>query len=167
MKCPYCNSNDTKVSDSRESKDGSSIKRRRECINCSKRFSTLEKILKLDLEVQKSNGEIEDFNLQKIKKSIMRACEKRPITLEQIETILSNILNDLKKVESNPISTIDVGQIVLRNLKTFDEIAYLKFAIVHNNYNSMNEFMAEIDVLKESEIKYKSSKNPNTNLEVM
>lgn len=158
MKCPYCNSDDTKVSDSRESKDGSSIKRRRECLNCNKRFSTIEKILKLDLEVIKANSTIEDFNLQKIKKSLMRACEKRPITLEQIEEILTLILEDLKKVDINPISTLDVGQIVLKNLRQFDEIAYLKFAIVHNNYNSMNEFIGEIDKLKGIEVKY-SRKN--------
>lgn len=158
MKCPYCNSDDTKVSDSRESKDQSSIKRRRECLNCNKRFSTIEKILKLDLEVEKSSGTIEDFNLQKIKRSLMRACEKRPITLEQIEEILTIILEDLKKVDVNPISTLDVGQIVLKSLRNFDEIAYLKFAIVHNNYNSMNEFMGEIDKLKGLEVEY-SRKN--------
>jgi len=154
MKCPYCNSDNTKVSDSRESKDGSSIKRRRECLDCTKRFSTIEKILKLDLEVLKSNSEIQDFNLTKIRKSLMKACEKRPITLEQIETILDLILEDLKQIQKNPISTTQVGQVVLHRLKEFDEIAYLKFAIVHNNYNSMSEFVKEIEHLKNDEIKY-------------
>jgi len=76
MKCPYCNYEDIKVIDSRESKDGSTIKRRRECLNCQKRFSTIEKLLKLDLEVSKSNGEVEVFNLHKIKNSLLKACEK-------------------------------------------------------------------------------------------
>jgi len=148
MNCPYCNHNETKVNDSRESKDGSTIKRRRECHKCSKRFSTVEKVLKLDLEVEKSNGDIEVFNLQKIKRSLLKACEKRPITLEQIEDVISNVLNDLKKVNESKIPTSVVGNMVLKNLKDVDEIAFLKFAIVHNNYESMNEFAKEINKLK-------------------
>ena len=150
MDCPYCNHNDTKVSDSRESKDGSTIKRRRECLNCEKRFSTIEKVQKLDLEVEKSGGMIEEFNINKIRNSLLKACEKRPITLEQIEGIVTNVLNDLKKVEnSTPISTAIVGQSVLVHLKEVDEIAFLKYAIVHNNYTSMNEFLKEINKLKD------------------
>lgn len=158
MKCPYCNSDELKVSDSRDSKDGTTIKRRRECLNCEKRFSTIEKILKLDLEVEKSNGTIEEFNIQKIKKSLLKACEKRPITLEQIEQIIDNILTDLKKVNDATIPTSIVGTIVLKNLKDLDEIAFLKFAIVHNNYESMGEFMKEINKLKDFEGHDKVSK---------
>lgn len=151
MNCPYCNYNETKVSDSRDSKDGSLIKRRRECLKCSKRFSTVEKVLKLDLEVQKTNGEVEVFNLQKIKKSLLKACDKRPITLEQVEEIIQQVLTDLKKVEETTIPTSLVGNIVLKNLKEVDEIAFLKFAIVHNNYESMSDFMNEIEKLKSFE----------------
>lgn len=158
MNCPYCNHTETKVSDSRESKDGTFIKRRRECLSCEKRFSTIEKVLKLDLEVAKSNGQIEVFNLQKIKKGLLKACEKRPVTLEQIEGIIENILDDLKKVEETVIPTSLVGKIVLKNLKKVDEIAFLKFAIVHKNYESMNEFISEIDKLKTFEsLDYKNS----------
>lgn len=161
MNCPYCNHAETKVSDSRESKDGSSIKRRRECLNCQKRFSTIEKVLKLDLEVQKSTGQIEVFNLPKIRKSLLKACEKRPVTLEQIETIVENILEDLKKVEETVIPTSTVGKIVLKNLKKVDEIAFLKFAIVHKNYDTMNEFINEIDKLKTYDnLDYKSLNSP-------
>ncbi len=156
MKCPYCNNSETKVSDSRESKDQTTIKRRRECLNCEKRFSTLEKVLKLDLEVVKSNNEVENFNLGKIKKSLMKCCEKRPITLEQIEDLLTKILNDLKKVEVTPIPTTAVGTIVLKNLKDLDEMAFLKFAIVHNNYGNMDEFVKELTKLKKfGDIEYK------------
>lgn len=151
MNCPYCNYNETKVSDSRDSKDGSLIKRRRECLKCTKRFSTVEKVLKLDLEVEKSNGQIEVFNLQKIKKSLLKACDKRPITLEQVEEIIEKVLSDLKKVEETTIPTSLVGSIVLKNLKEVDEIAFLKFAIVHNNYESMSDFMNEIEQLKSFE----------------
>ncbi|MFW5704446.1 MAG: transcriptional regulator NrdR [Nanoarchaeota archaeon] len=148
MNCPYCNYNDTKVIDSRESKDGSSIKRRRECLKCEKRFSTTEKVIKLDLEVQKTNGEVEEFNIGKIKKGILKACEKRPITLEQIDGVVEKILSDLKRISEATIPTSVVGKIVLKNLKDLDEIAFLKFAIVHNNYDSMGEFLKEIDALK-------------------
>ncbi len=157
MNCPYCNNSETKVNDSRESKDGSFIKRRRECSKCEKRFSTIEKVLKLDLEVEKSNGNIEVFNLQKIKRSLLKACEKRPITLEQVEEVISNVMNDLKKVNETKISTSVVGNIVLKNLKVVDEIAFLKFAIVHNNYESMNEFAHELNKLKRFKgVNYKS-----------
>ncbi|NQZ85684.1 MAG: transcriptional repressor NrdR [Nanoarchaeales archaeon] len=149
MKCPYCDHTDTRVSDSRESKDQTSIKRRRECQNCEKRFSTYEKVLKLDLEVRKSNGQIEEFNIQKIKRSLLKACEKRPITLEQIENVLDGVLKDLKKVKEDHIPTDAIGKFVLKNIKDLDEIAFLKYAIVHNNYSSMNDFMKEIDKIKD------------------
>lgn len=147
MNCPYCNHEETKVNDSRESKDHSFIKRRRECLGCGKRFTTVEKVQKLDLEVVKSKGEVEEFNLQKIKKSLLKACDKRPITLEQIENLIDNIVSDIKQVEENPIPTRVVGHFVLKNLKDLDEIAFLKYAIVHNNYSSMGEFKEEIDKL--------------------
>lgn len=149
MKCPYCEHTDTRVSDSRESKDQTSIKRRRECQNCEKRFSTYEKVLKLDLEVKKSNGQIEEFNIQKIKRSLLKSCEKRPITLEQIENVLDSIIKDLKKVKEEHIPTQAIGKFVLKNIKDLDEIAFLKYAIVHNNYASMNDFMKEIDKIKD------------------
>lgn len=149
MNCPYCNNNDTKVIDSRESKDKTSIKRRRECSKCSKRFSTIEKVLKLDLEVKKSNGAIEVFNLPKIKNSLLKACEKRPVTLEDVEKIIESVLQDLKKIDEQVIPTNIVGSIVLKSLKKFDEIAFLKYAIVHNNYDSIQDFMSEIGDLRE------------------
>lgn len=149
MKCPYCDHHDTKVLDSRESKDQTTIKRRRECQNCEKRYSTIEKVLKLDLEVKKSDGTIEEFNIQKIKKSLLKACEKRPITLEQIENVQNSILTDLKKIKEEYIPTDAIGKMVLKNIKDLDEIAFLKYAIVHNNYGSMSDFMKEIDKIKD------------------
>ena len=151
MMCPYCSNEETKVIDSRESKDGGSIKRRRQCLNCDKRFSTAEKVLKLDLEVRKSNGFVEVFSLSKIKNSIIKAGEKRPITLEKIEEILESVVRDLKKVEDSEIPTKYVGKIVLRHLKNVDEMAFLKYAIVHNNYETINEFIDEIEELKQFE----------------
>ena len=159
MNCPYCNHNETKVIDSRESKDGALIKRRRECLHCEKRFSTAEKILKLDLEVQKADGNVEVFNLHKIKSSLLKACEKRPVTLEQIEELIEKILSDIKKEDVTIIPTAIVGKTVLKNLKVLDEIAFLKFALVHNNYETVKEFMNEIEELKTFEgLGYKSGK---------
>lgn len=156
MRCPYCNGDNVKVLDSRDSKDKTTIKRRRECSNCEKRFSTIEKVLKLDLEVQKSNGEVEEFNLPKIKKSIIKACTKRPVTLEQIENLENDILTEIKQEENFPIETSKVGRIVLKHLKKLDEIAFLRYIIVHNNYDSINEFVTELDDLNSlSSINYK------------
>jgi len=148
MICPYCNNDETKVIDSRDSKDGNSIKRRRECLSCEKRFSTVEKLLKLDLEVKKSNGKTEVFSLRKLKNSLLKACEKRNITLEQIDEILELILQDLKQHSNTIIATKVVGRAVLKNLKELDEIAFLRFAIVHNNYLNIKELESEISSLK-------------------
>ena len=148
MNCPYCNHNETKVTDSRESKDGTLIKRRRECNGCEKRFSTIEKILKLDLEVLKQNGDVQEFNFEKIRKSLIKSCEKRPITLEHIENILEEILEKIKKIEEDTIPTSKIGKVVLDVLKKNDEIAFLKYAIVHKKYNSMNMFVKELNSLK-------------------
>jgi transcriptional repressor NrdR len=165
MNCPYCNHDETKVNDSRESKDGATIKRRRECLNCEKRFSTVEKLQKLDLEVEKSNGSVEEFNINKIKNSLLKACEKRPITLEQIEEVISAVIIDLKRVEKSLISTSIVGQSVLIHLKELDEIAFLKYAIVHNNYTSMSDFMKEIGKLKDFKgLDYKNQKQIDTTI---
>ena len=118
----------------------------------------MEKVLKLDLEVQKSDGNVEVFNLQKIKKSLLKACEKRPVTLEQIEDLIEKIIGDIKQSEDSIIPTAFVGKIVLTNLKELDEIAFLKYAIVHNNYESMNDFMSEIEELKTFDgLSYKSN----------
>lgn len=163
MDCPYCKHLETKVIDSRESKDHSTIKRRRECAKCHKRFSTIEKVLKLDLEVVKSNGEVEDFNIAKIRKGLLKASEKRPVTLEQIEGVLDKVMKDLKEVQTATVPTSVVGKIVLKNLKEIDEIAYLKFAIVHNNYGSMTEFMEEVQELVEFEKSEEGQKQLLTN----
>lgn len=148
MICPYCNFDDTKVIDSRDSKDGNAIKRRRECLKCEKRFTTVEKVLKLDLEVEKSTGQVEVFSLNKLKNSLIKACEKRNVTLEKIDETLDNILDDLKAHTGTKIPTKVVGRCVLKNLKKLDEIAFLRFAIVHNNYLNIKEFESEITTLK-------------------
>lgn len=149
MLCPYCGSEELKVIDSRDSKDGENIKRRRECLSCSKRFSTIEKIIKLDLEVQKSSGEIEEFNIQKIKKSLLKCCDKRPITLEQIDQLTQKVMSDLKKEQKGLITSQDIGNAVMCELFITDKIAFLKYAIVHHKYNSLEDFTQYLEKLKE------------------
>lgn len=149
MMCPYCGNEELKVIDSRDSKDGENIKRRRECLKCNKRFSTIEKILKLDLEVLKSDGSVEEFNIQKIKKSLLKCCEKRPVTLEQIDEITQFVLGDLKKSGGGVINSSDIGNSVMCELFKVDKIAFLKYAIVHHKYNSLDEFTTYLEKLKE------------------
>jgi transcriptional repressor NrdR len=148
MNCPYCSYVDTKVYDSRESKDGNSVKRRRECTKCTKRFLTIEKIIKLSLEVQKRDGTKVDFNLDKIRTSVLKCCEKRPITFETVEKILESVLEYIKKTDDAVIKTKTIGRHVLSLLKDVDEIAFLKYAIIHNKYQSINSFVSEIEKLK-------------------
>ena len=144
MNCPYCNSNNIKVIDSRESKDGKVIRRRRECLNCGKRFSTVETIVKLDLQVRKNSGEIEDFNINKIKEGLMKACKKRPITLEEIEKTTEQILEELKKTNDDIIETEKIGEVVRKHLKNLDEIAYLRFSLVYKRYNTIEDFFEDM-----------------------
>ena len=147
MDCPYCGSKNLKVTDSRDSKDGTEIKRRRECLDCHKRFTTAEKILKLDLDVKKNDGTFETFNISKIRKGLIKSCDKRPITLEEIDNLIERIILDLKKINGN-LNTTLIGKIVLKHLKDLDDIAFLKFAIVHNKYKNIKEFVSEINLLK-------------------
>ncbi len=147
MNCPYCNNNETKVYDSREAKDGTNVKRRRECLKCEKRFTTIEKILKLNLEIEKRDGKIEEFNIGKIKRSLLKCCEKRPITLEQIEEVIEKIIGELKKVEETKIKTAIIGTMVLKVISQLDEIAFLRYAIVHNKYDNISNFLDEINKL--------------------
>jgi len=152
MNCPYCNSNNIKVIDSRESKDGRIIRRRRECLNCGKRFSTIETIVKLDLQVRKNSGEVEDFNINKIKDGLMKACKKRPITFEQIENATKQILEELKKTNNDVIDTEVIGEVVRKQLKKLDKIAYLRFSLVYKRYDTINDFFE--DMKKEFKFSY-------------
>ena len=148
MNCPYCSHQETKVYDSRESKDGTNVKRRRECNKCQKRFLTVEKIIKLQLEIEKRNGKIEEFNLEKIRKSLLKCAEKRPITLEQIDGCVERIIEKLKKIEETTIPTTTVGKVILNVLKDLDEISFLKYALVHNKYDCINSFLSELNKLQ-------------------
>jgi len=140
MLCPYCNSNQTSVLESRESEDGSVTRRRRECNKCKKRFTTYERIEVIDLKVVKKDGKVEDFDRQKIKEGLIKACEKGPCSKEEIEGIVDDIEMRLLNRKSTTVSSSDIGRMVLTRLKKLDKVAYLRFASVFLEFESVKEF---------------------------
>ncbi len=140
MLCPYCASDQTSVLESRESEDGSVTRRRRECNKCGKRFTTYERVEVIDLKVVKKDGNLEDFDREKIKAGIIKACEKRPCGEEDIENIIDEIEMRLLNRKSTEISSSDVGRMVLTRLKRMDEVAYLRFASVFLEFKDVDEF---------------------------
>jgi transcriptional repressor NrdR len=146
MKCPYCFHEETKVVDSRESED--TTRRRRECLKCEKRFTTYEKVEGLDLFVIKKDGRREPFSIEKLKKGIITACEKRPIPSEKIDNVIDEVERDLRKKDSNEISTKEIGEIVMKKLKTLDKIAYIRFASVYKSFEDVDSFKDEIKKLE-------------------
>ena len=140
MLCPYCSSDQTSVLESRDSEDGTVVRRRRECNKCSKRFTTYERVEVIDLKVVKKDGSAEDFNREKIKEGIVKACEKRPCTKEDIESIIDDIGMRLLNRKSTEISSSDIGRMVLTRLKKLDKVAYLRFASVFLEFKNVNEF---------------------------
>ena len=140
MLCPYCNSKQTSVLESRESEDGSVIRRRRQCNKCGKRFTTYERVEIIDLKVVKKDGRKESFDRQKIKSGITKACEKRACSHEDIEAIIDEIEMKLLNRKSTQVSSSDIGRMVLTRLKKLDKIAYLRFASVFLEFNNVAAF---------------------------
>ena len=147
MLCPYCSHAETKVLDTRESYD-KTTRRRRECLKCSKRFTTYERIETIDLRVIKKNGNIEAFDRSKIRKGMLKACEKRPIKFEKIESIVNEIESELKNQESTEIPTKFIGQLVMEKLKKLDKVAYIRFASVYREFTDLKSFEKELGKLK-------------------
>jgi len=146
MICPYCFHEETKVVDSRESED--TTRRRRECLKCEKRFTTYEKVEGLDLFVIKKDGRREPFKIEKLKKGILTACEKRPIPTEKIDLTLQEIERDLRKRDSNDIPTKEIGELVMKKLKALDKVAYIRFASVYKSFKDVDSFKDEIKKLE-------------------
>ena len=143
MQCPYCNHNESKVIDSRHT-DPKSIRRRRECESCKKRFTTYEKIESTPIMVIKKDNSREVFDGEKIKYGILKACEKRPVSIEQIECIVSYIEDKLNKSYIYEIETKEIGEIVMDKLKDIDEVAYVRFASVYRQFKDINTFVTEL-----------------------
>ncbi len=148
MKCPVCGQVDRdKVIDSRPSSDGCSVRRRRECLECGKRFTTYENIETLPLIVIKKDLSRETFDRNKILNSIIRACDKRQVTLSQMDNIVSEIENTLQNTLQNEITSDRIGELVMEKLKNLDEVAYIRFASVYRQFKDIGAFMDELQKL--------------------
>ena len=150
MKCPYCAEIDNKVIDSRLSKDGRTIRRRRECIACSRRFTTYEKLEEVLPMVIKKDGRREPFNREKIISGIKKACQKRPISITKIEEFVDSLELYFQELGKKEIESSEVGENVINNLKEWDEVAYVRFASVYRQFRDINEFMMELEGILKS-----------------
>ncbi len=144
MRCPRCQHNNSRVIDSRQADDGRAIRRRRECENCSFRFTTFERIEAAPLLVIKKNGEREEFNRDKILRGLIRSAEKRPVAMEQMEQIVNHVENRVRSLGENEVSTNLIGEYVMEDLVDLDEIAYIRFASVYRQFKDMSVFLKEL-----------------------
>ena len=147
MKCPYCGFKESKVVDSRPADEGSSIRRRRECLSCGKRFTTYETVESMPMVVIKRDGSRQTFDRRKLVNGMLRACEKRPVALAQLEKIGEEIEQELQNSLEREISTERVGELVMDKLKSVDEVAYVRFASVYRQFKDINTFMRELNKL--------------------
>lgn len=144
MKCPFCGQDKDRVVDSRTSQDGKSIRRRRECEMCRKRFTTYEYVEDVSLTIIKNDGRREPFDRQKLQRGIELACKKRPISSEQITAMVDEILEKLQNLSKPEITSKEVGEEVIRRLKDLDEVAYVRFASVYHKFKDVSAFMDEL-----------------------
>lgn len=150
MKCPECNNVEDRVVETRESKEGAYIRRRRECLKCGKRFTTYEKIEEVPLLVVKKDGRRENFDIDKVRKGLYRAVEKRPISTKQIEQIAHKI-EEFVSSSDKEVSTSVIGENIMIRLKDLDKVAYVRFASVYLDFRSLEEFLAELHSLLKKE----------------
>ncbi len=147
MKCPYCNVSDTKVIDSRPADDNSSIRRRRQCVVCGKRFTTYEKLETMPLMVIKKDRSREAYDRSKIESGVVHSCHKRPVSTQQINSLIDEIENQIFNMEEKEVETSVIGELVMCKLKQLDEVAYVRFASVYREFKDVNTFMEELGKL--------------------
>ena len=150
MRCPYCSSDESKVVDSRDSESGDSVRRRRECLACERRYTTYERVEEVPLMVGKSDGREEVFSRQKLLNGLLRACEKRDIPLERLEMAVDDIENELRHASRRRVTTQLVGERALRQLRSIDKVAYVRFASVYRQFDDIEEFQLELARLEEA-----------------
>lgn len=150
MRCPYCGHLEDKVVDSREAKDGDAIRRRRECLECARRFTSYERIDEIPYMVVKKDGRRETFDRNKIMSGLMRACEKRPISTAQLESIVDEVEKEVQDSLDREVQTNEIGKIIMRRLKSLDKVAYVRFASVYLEFEDVSEFMNELKALVDS-----------------
>lgn len=148
MRCPFCENPDTKVIDSRPTEEGHAIRRRRECENCKKRFTTYEKVEEIPLVVIKKDGSREVFERSKVMNGIIKACEKRPVALEAVEAIVNDIERGLNNMMEKEIKTTVIGEVIMDHLIDLDEVAYVRFASVYRDFKDVDTFISEIEKLR-------------------
>lgn len=144
MRCPFCSHTQARVVDSRSSKEGDAIRRRRECLKCNRRFTTYERIEEVAQMVIKKDGRRETFDRWKIKAGLLKAVEKRPISLDQVDAMIDEIERELFNNTESEVTTQAVGEAIMNKLKGLDEVAYVRFASVYRQFKDLNEFMAEL-----------------------
>lgn len=150
MKCPFCAHLEDKVVDSREAKDGDSIRRRRECLGCGKRFTSYERIDEIPYMVVKKDGKREAFDRNKIMAGLLRACEKRPISANQLESIVDSVERFVQDSTDRERPTNELGKMIMARLKELDKVAYVRFASVYLEFEDVSEFMTELKYLVQS-----------------
>jgi transcriptional repressor NrdR len=147
MKCPFCVHIEDKVVDSRESREGDAIRRRRECLKCKKRFTTYERIDEIPYMVVKKDGRREKYERSKVEAGLMRACEKRPVPMVKMEEIINQVESFIIESPIRERTTREIGEIVMKQLKKLDKVAYVRFASVYLDFKDVTEFMAEVKEL--------------------
>jgi transcriptional repressor NrdR len=153
MKCPACGYNETKVVDSRLSGEGTSIRRRRECLKCERRFTTYEYIEQVPLMVVKRDGRRQAFDRVKIISGIVKACEKRPVSFEKIEQLVGEIEREIQKKFDREVNSKDIGEMIMEKLAGLDEVAYVRFASVYRQFRDVNQFMNELKFILDKDKK--------------
>ena len=151
MRCPSCGYKETKVVDSRINTDGSSIRRRRECLKCEKRFTTYEYVEQVPLMVVKKDGRRQGFDRGKIIAGLVKACEKRPVSVDKIEEIADEIERTIQKKYDREVQSSVIGEIIMEKLAHLDEVAYVRFASVYRQFRDVNQFMKELKVILEKD----------------
>ncbi len=144
MKCPFCNNEDDKVVDSRASKEGRAIRRRRECLGCGKRFTTYEYIESFPLTVVKADQRREPYERDKLLRGIVSACKKRPVSMKKVESIVDKIEDELNRKANSEVPSTEIGQYVMEELFKIDEVAYVRFASVYRKFSDLGAFMSEV-----------------------
>ena len=153
MKCPFCNHMEDKVVDSRESKEGDAIRRRRECLACERRFTTYERIDEVPYMVIKKDGRREKFDRQKVLNGLLKACEKRPVSMVKLSDLVNRVESKVSDSPDREISTTDIGEFLIESLRELDKIAYVRFASVYLDFKDVQEFMTELkDLLKARDV---------------
>ena len=148
MRCPYCGENNDQVVDTRESNNGRVIRRRRKCFSCGRKFTTKEILVNLPIYVRKRDGRREPFDREKLRKGIEIACNKRPISAEQIDRIVGQIEGEIQDLKEREVDSRTIGEFVMKHLRKIDDVAYVRFASVYRKFEDKEEFLKELDRLK-------------------